>query len=263
MPACCPTSPFVSQGRPTAIASSARQCRRRSCRGDRARLSRGSCGCEHLSYHASDVDEVHRPPFLLLQSGSSCRRTAITEIVQNIAESRLILVTISRLRVGIALFRPTASDTQNVMYEPGIAHASRCPRGYHRAPTPILDFDIAGVRVHQYPAADFKGPGKIEGLPVMLLASIDQPQHRVKKAPEPDRRCTRSRRARRIEHPNMNRCRRSSRSDARSDSPLWPVAGSGVWTFPTTLWTDPLLRRITRRHPLASKCRRRDIRWVG
>jgi hypothetical protein len=41
------------------------------------------------------------------------------------------------------------------------------------------------------------------------------------------------------------------------------VAGSGVWTFPTTLWTDPLLRRITRRHPLASKCRRRDIRWVG
>jgi hypothetical protein len=102
----------------------------------------------------------------------------ITEIVQNIAESRLILSDVSTTgwhRSGPA--RPRPIRNSNVMYELGIAHASRLPEEVVivRADNDPLDFDIAGVRVHQYPAADFKAArAVIEGLLRDALASIDQ-----------------------------------------------------------------------------------------
>jgi len=77
----------------------------------------------------------------------------VTEIVQEIAHSRLILVDISTTGW---MDRPEASPrpirNANVMYELGIAHAARLAEEVVvvRGDSDALDFDIAGVRVHQY-----------------------------------------------------------------------------------------------------------------
>jgi hypothetical protein len=79
----------------------------------------------------------------------------ITEIVQNIAQCRLVLADISTTgwsRSSVRRSRPIRNS--NVMYELGIAHAARLPEEVIivRTDADHLDFDIAGVRVHQYPA---------------------------------------------------------------------------------------------------------------
>jgi len=101
----------------------------------------------------------------------------ITEIAQSIAQCRLILADISTTgwyRSGLRRSRPIRNS--NVMYELGIAHASRLPEEVVivRADADPLDFDIAGVRVHQYPA-DFEAAREtVQGLLRDALASIDQ-----------------------------------------------------------------------------------------
>lgn len=101
----------------------------------------------------------------------------ITEIVQNIAQCRLILADISTAGwhdAGLGQQRPVRNA--NVLYELGIAHASRLPEEVLivRSDNDPLDFDIAGVRVHRYPA-DFEAAREaIENLLRAALASVDQ-----------------------------------------------------------------------------------------
>ena len=110
----------------------------------------------------------------------------ITEIVQSIAQCRLILADISTTgwnRSGLRRSRPIRNS--NVMYELGIAHASRLPEEVVivRADADPLDFDIAGVRVHQYPAEFEAARETVQTLLREALASIDQRRNiAVKKA---------------------------------------------------------------------------------
>jgi hypothetical protein len=101
----------------------------------------------------------------------------ITEIVQNIAQCRLVLADISTTgwsRSGVRRSRPIRNS--NVMYELGIAHAARLPEEVIivRTDADHLDFDIAGVRVHQYPADVEAAREMVQDLLRGALASIDQ-----------------------------------------------------------------------------------------
>ena len=101
----------------------------------------------------------------------------ITEIVQSITQSRLILADISTTgwyRRWLSRQRPIRNS--NVMYELGIAHASRLPEEVVvvRADADSLDFDIAGVRVHQYPPDLDAARETVQGLLSDALKSVDQ-----------------------------------------------------------------------------------------
>lgn len=101
----------------------------------------------------------------------------ITEIVQSIAQSRLILADISTTgwyRRWLRKSRPIRNS--NVLYEVGIAHASRLPEEVVivRSDSDPLDFDIAGVRVHQYPARPESARDLVKSLVTDALKSIDQ-----------------------------------------------------------------------------------------
>jgi hypothetical protein len=103
----------------------------------------------------------------------------ITEIVQRIAQCRLVLADISTtgwLRSGLLRRARRPIRNSNVMYELGIAHASRLPEEVVlvRADDDSLDFDIAGVRVHPYPADFDAAKETIQGLLRDALESIDQ-----------------------------------------------------------------------------------------
>lgn len=101
----------------------------------------------------------------------------ITEIVQHIAEARLILADISTtgwIRRGFRKLRPIRNS--NVMYEVGIAHAARLPEEVVlvRGDADVLDFDVAGVRVHQYPSDHLEAKREIIALLVDALKAVDQ-----------------------------------------------------------------------------------------
>lgn len=72
----------------------------------------------------------------------------LTEILQGIANDRLIFADISTLHV----LNDTACRNANVMYEVGIAHALRLPEEVllFRSDDHRLLFDLANVRVHKY-----------------------------------------------------------------------------------------------------------------
>ena len=77
----------------------------------------------------------------------------ITEIVKNISESRLFIgdvSTIGYLPINGNTNKPVRNA--NVLYEVGLAHACRLPEEVIllRSDSDQLDFDISGVRVHQY-----------------------------------------------------------------------------------------------------------------
>lgn len=103
--------------------------------------------------------------------------SVITEIVQEIAQSRLILAdvsTIGWLGRWPATRRPARNG--NVLYELGVAHASRLPEEVIvvRGDSDPLDFDIAGVRVHPYSADPAAARETIQGLFCDALKSIGQ-----------------------------------------------------------------------------------------
>lgn len=77
----------------------------------------------------------------------------LTEILQGISESRLVLADMTSLTE----LNSKAVRNGNVMYEIGIAHATRLPEEVIllRSDRHKLEFDVAGVRVHDYdPDAD-------------------------------------------------------------------------------------------------------------
>jgi hypothetical protein len=106
--------------------------------------------------------------------------SVITEVVQEIAQSRLVMVDISTmgwLHGGAPHQRPVRNA--NVMYELGIAHAARLSEEVIivRGDSDPLDFDIAGVRVHQYPTDKSAARNLIQSLLTDALASVDQRRH--------------------------------------------------------------------------------------
>lgn len=77
----------------------------------------------------------------------------MAEVVTHIARSRLVLADVSTIgwtRTRFRKVRPVRNG--NVLYELGIAHASRLPEEVIviRSDTDPIDFDLAGVRVHHY-----------------------------------------------------------------------------------------------------------------
>ena len=101
----------------------------------------------------------------------------ITEIVQHIAQARLILADISTIgwsRRALRKRRPIRNS--NVMYEVGIAHAARLPEEVVlvRGDADVLDFDVAGVRVHQYPADRLEAKRTVTNLLADALRAVDQ-----------------------------------------------------------------------------------------
>lgn len=101
----------------------------------------------------------------------------ITGIVQSISRCRLVLADISTIGWQRERFRRKLPiRNSNVMYELGIAHAARLPEEVIivRTDSDSLDFDIAGVRVHNYPWDVEAGRAKIASLLRDALASIDQ-----------------------------------------------------------------------------------------
>jgi len=78
----------------------------------------------------------------------------ITEIVQQISQCRLVLADISTIGYSKRNFfsKKKPIRNANVMYEVGIAHATRLPEEVIllRSDNDPLDFDISGVRVHKY-----------------------------------------------------------------------------------------------------------------
>jgi hypothetical protein len=101
----------------------------------------------------------------------------LTEIVQEIAEARLILAdvtTIGWLRKNRRKEKPVRNG--NVMYELGLAHASRLPEEVVvvRADSDPLDFDVSGVRVHRYPPNPDDATPFIGRLLVDALHAVDQ-----------------------------------------------------------------------------------------
>jgi len=101
----------------------------------------------------------------------------ITEIVKNIAESRMIIgdvSTIGYLPIDGKTNKPIRNA--NVLYEVGLAHACRLPEEVIllRSDSDVLDFDISGVRVHRYnPNNIDESIEKVSGLMVNALKSID------------------------------------------------------------------------------------------
>ena len=103
--------------------------------------------------------------------------SVITEIVQEIAHSRMVLAdvsTIGWLDGVTGKGRPVRNS--NVLYELGIAHASRLPEEVIviRGDSDPLDFDIAGVRVHTHPADPEAARVAVAELLTDALKSVDQ-----------------------------------------------------------------------------------------
>ncbi|MCE9635641.1 MAG: hypothetical protein K8T90_08045 [Planctomycetes bacterium] len=101
----------------------------------------------------------------------------ITEIVQRVAQCRLVLADVSTTGwIGRWPGRRRAVRNSNVMYELGIAHASRLPEEVVvvRGDADLLDFDIAGVRVHSYPSDWKSARTAIQSLLADALRSVDQ-----------------------------------------------------------------------------------------
>lgn len=105
----------------------------------------------------------------------------ITEIVKNISECRLFLAdisTIGYLPIDAGKNKPVRNV--NVLYEVGIAHASRLPEEVIllRSDKDPLDFDIAGVRVHRYDPENKKQAIEVvTNLIMSSLKSIDDRKH--------------------------------------------------------------------------------------
>ena len=101
----------------------------------------------------------------------------ITEIVREIAQSRLILADISTSgwMDGQGTTRRPIRNA-NVMYELGIAHATRLAEEVIvvRGDSDPLDFDIAGVRVHRYSNNSEDARARIAGLLLDAGKSVDQ-----------------------------------------------------------------------------------------
>ncbi len=106
----------------------------------------------------------------------------ITEIVQSISEAQLILADISTdgwMRranwVRRLDWRKRPVRNENVMYEVGLAHAARFPAEVIliRGDSDPLNFDIAGVRVHQYPPDAREAKDVVKTLLLEALKSID------------------------------------------------------------------------------------------
>ena len=72
----------------------------------------------------------------------------VTSILDGIAHARIILADISIAQDG----RWKGQRNGNVMYEVGLAHASRQATEVHliRSDDEEIDFDIAGIRIHSY-----------------------------------------------------------------------------------------------------------------
>ncbi|WP_425261446.1 hypothetical protein ACPOLB_11215 [Rubrivivax sp. RP6-9] len=101
----------------------------------------------------------------------------LTEIVQHIAEARLVLADISTLAwIKRDRKKLKAIRNANVMYELGLAHAARLPEEVVvvRGDGDPLDFDISGVRVHRYPSNVGEARRFIGNLLVDAVQSIDQ-----------------------------------------------------------------------------------------
>ena len=97
----------------------------------------------------------------------------ITEIVREIAQCRLVLADLTTIG---HLDGTTPIRNSNVLYEVGLAHASRLPQEVIllRSDDDVLDFDIAGVRVHSYDPGDAdKARSKVQGLIRDALESVD------------------------------------------------------------------------------------------
>jgi hypothetical protein len=99
----------------------------------------------------------------------------ITEIVQEIAECRFILADLTTIGY-LSGPNPKPIRNSNVMYEVGLAHATRLPEEVLllRSDGDNLDFDIAGVRVHRYDPCDIAlARGQVERLVGDALQSVD------------------------------------------------------------------------------------------
>lgn len=101
----------------------------------------------------------------------------ITEIVKNISECRLFIgdiSTIGYLPIDGKTNKPVRNS--NVLYEVGLAHACRLPEEVIllRSDDDQLDFDISGVRVHNYnPDNIEEATEKVVDLIIDALKSID------------------------------------------------------------------------------------------
>ncbi len=103
--------------------------------------------------------------------------SVITEIVQEIAQARLVLVDVSTIGwLDSATGTGRCVRNSNVLYELGIAHASRLPEEVIvvRGDSDPLDFDIAGVRVHQYSDDVHAARARIAELVSDAMKSVDQ-----------------------------------------------------------------------------------------
>lgn len=108
---------------------------------------------------------------------SSKNDSVITEIVRNISECSLFIGDVSTIgHLSIEREQDKPIRNSNVLYEVGLAHACRLPEEVIllRSDNDVLDFDIAGVRVHSY------DPDKVEtsiemvaDLIVQALSSVD------------------------------------------------------------------------------------------
>ena len=77
----------------------------------------------------------------------------LTEILHGLSESAVIVADISTIGfMARAPREPLVVRSANVLYEVGIAHASRRPEEVvlFRSDKDKLDFDVQGVRVHEY-----------------------------------------------------------------------------------------------------------------
>lgn len=90
----------------------------------------------------------------------------LTEILDGVSTSRLVLADISCL--GELEGRPVRNA--NVMYEVGLAHATRLPEEVIllRSDDHEISFDVAGVRVHHYDPDD--DPNQARGVLASLLS---------------------------------------------------------------------------------------------
>ncbi len=101
----------------------------------------------------------------------------LTEIVRNISECKLFIADIST--VGYLPINATQNKpirNSNVLYEIGLAHASRLPEEVIllRSDDDQLDFDISGVRVHKYNPNNVKESIElVKKLILSALKSID------------------------------------------------------------------------------------------
>lgn len=99
----------------------------------------------------------------------------VTEIVQEIAQCRLVVADLSTLGV-ISESQSRPVRNANVFYEVGLAHASRLPEEVIllRSDNDKLDFDIAGVRVHEYDPDNVESArAEVQRLARSALESID------------------------------------------------------------------------------------------